>query len=41
MMRPVSGTIRREPNPKLMVLVREMVMPNESAVTTWEVPGVS
>ena len=41
MIKPVSGTIILEPNQRLMVLVSDMVMPDPSAVTTSEVPGVS
>ena len=35
---PVSGTIIPEPKKRLMVVVREVAMPEESAVTIWEVP---
>ena len=38
MMTPVSGTIILEPKKRLIVVVKEVAMPEESAVTTWEVP---
>lgn len=41
MMTPVSGTMSWEPKRRFMVVVREMAMPLLSAVTMWDVPGVS
>ena len=38
MMTPVSGTIILEPKKRLIVVVKEVAMPEESAVTMWEVP---
>ena len=38
MMTPVSGTTSWLPKSRLTVVVREMAMPEASAVTTWEVP---
>ena len=35
---PVSGTIIPEPKKRLTVVVKEVAMPEESAVTMWEVP---
>lgn len=40
MMTPVSGTMSREPNRRLMVVVKLMAIPDASAVTTWDVPGL-
>lgn len=40
MMTPVSGTMSWEPKRRLTVVVREMAIPVESAVTTWDVPGL-
>ena len=40
MMMPVSGTMRREPKVRLMVLVEEMARPEASAVDMWDVPGL-
>lgn len=40
MMTPVSGTMSCEPNRRFTVVVREMAMPDASAVTTCEVPGL-
>ena len=40
MMMPVSGTMRREPKVRLMVLVEEMARPEASAVEICEVPGL-
>lgn len=39
-MTPVSGTRRWEPKRRLMVVVRLMAIPEASAVTTWDVPGL-
>ena len=41
MITPVSGTIIREPKNRLTVVVREVAMPEASAVTTWDVPWLS
>src|SRR4051812_33362882 len=41
MITPVSGTMTVEPKRRLIVVVREIAMPDLSAVTTWDVPGVS
>ncbi|KAL8875574.1 MAG: hypothetical protein Q9198_006086, partial [Flavoplaca austrocitrina] len=37
---PVDSTINWEPNNKLIVVVRVIAMPEASAVTTWDVPGL-
>ena len=39
-MTPVSGIINWEPNKRLIVLVREIAIPEASAVTTCDVPGL-
>ena len=33
--------MRLEPKRRFIVVVREIAMPEESAVTMWDVPGVS
>jgi hypothetical protein len=40
MITPVSGTMRRLPKIRLMVVVREMDMPEWSAVTMCDVPSL-
>ena len=35
---PVSGIITLEPKKRLIVVVKDVAIPEESAVTTWDVP---
>ena len=37
-MMPVSGTMTLEPKKRLIVVVRDVAMPDASAVPIWEVP---
>ncbi len=41
MMTPVESTINCEPNKVLMVVVKLIAMPEASATTIWDVPGLT